>query len=89
MVLVYLDDYVLLFLGDDSYVHSLALQPDGKIVLAGAAGSYSDKFGLALYDPDGGLDSTSETATSSGPTARAAWTKPSMLPSKRTAKSWP
>jgi uncharacterized delta-60 repeat protein len=36
---------------------ALALQPDGKMVIAGSAGrGHSEQFGLARYNPDGGLD---------------------------------
>ncbi len=35
----------------------LALQDDGRIVLAGPVGGFSEDFGLARYNPDGSLDS--------------------------------
>ena len=43
---------------DEAY--SIALQPDGKIVLAGYAnnGSSNDDFALLRYNPDGTLDNT-------------------------------
>jgi uncharacterized delta-60 repeat protein len=47
------------FAGAADFANGLALQADGKILLAGSAqvGSYSD-FALARYNPDGTLDST-------------------------------
>jgi uncharacterized delta-60 repeat protein len=41
---------------DDGY--SLAFQADGKIVVAGQAGSRNTKFALARYETDGSLDPT-------------------------------
>ncbi|MHC4416685.1 MAG: delta-60 repeat domain-containing protein [Planctomycetota bacterium] len=37
------------------YVHAVAVQPDGRIVVAGEAGG---DFALARYNPDGSLDSS-------------------------------
>ena len=44
-------------LGDDDG-YSVALQADGKIVVAGQAGSRNTKFALARYEADGSLDAT-------------------------------
>ena len=47
--------------GDGSAAYALALQPDGKIVVAGQTGrgeSGADKFALARYLPNGTLDSS-------------------------------
>jgi uncharacterized delta-60 repeat protein len=41
---------------DDGY--SVALQADGRIVVAGQAGSRNTKFALARYETDGSLDTT-------------------------------
>ncbi len=51
------------FAGGDDYGMSVAVQPDGKIVLAGYAynGSNND-FALVRYDGDGTLDTTFGTA---------------------------
>ena len=43
--------------GDDD-AYSLAFQADGKIVVAGQAGSRNTKFALARYETDGSLDPT-------------------------------
>lgn len=41
----------------ETYAESAALQPDGKIVVAGVSGSFSDaNFALARYNGDGSLD---------------------------------
>jgi uncharacterized delta-60 repeat protein len=41
------------------YAYAIALQPDGKIVVAGASSNGSnDDFALARYNPDGSLDTT-------------------------------
>ena len=45
------------FSGADSLAYALAIQPDSKIVVAGAGGAGSD-FALARYLPNGTLDST-------------------------------
>lgn len=39
---------------------TVAIQPDGKIVVAGTAGTTTD-FGVARYNPDGSLDTTFDT----------------------------
>jgi uncharacterized delta-60 repeat protein len=45
--------------GDFDQIRALLLQPNGKILVAGTAGSADDlDFGLARYHPDGSLDST-------------------------------
>jgi uncharacterized delta-60 repeat protein len=61
------------------YADSVAIQPDGKIVVAGKAGfccEYTGSFGLARFDVDGTLDSsfgtggiviTNFTGTNGGP----------------------
>src|SRR5262245_10342522 len=41
--------------GDDD-AYSVAVQPDGRIVAAGQAGSFNTRFALARYHPDGSLD---------------------------------
>jgi len=47
------------FFGLDDIANAVALQPDGKIVVAGNARSGLDlHFALARYDPDGSLDTT-------------------------------
>jgi uncharacterized delta-60 repeat protein len=58
----------------DGEAHAVALQPDGKLVVAGTAfgsGNLRDQFGLARYNPDGSLDASFGTAgsltTSVGP----------------------
>ncbi len=44
---------------DDSVIHAVAIQPDGKIVVAGYIdGIVSTDFALARYNPDGSLDIT-------------------------------
>ena len=46
-------------LGENSYAAALALQPDGKIVVAGSSfDSGGGHFTVARYNPDGGLDVT-------------------------------
>ena len=47
------------FLGQDDFVRSIAIQSDGKIVVAGETknGTY-DEFALARYNPDGTLDTS-------------------------------
>ena len=47
------------FLGQDDFVRSVAIQSDGKIVVAGETknGTY-DEFALARYNPDGTLDTS-------------------------------
>jgi uncharacterized delta-60 repeat protein len=40
------------------YAEDVALQPDGKIVVAGSAAGGGKKFALARYDPTGTLDGT-------------------------------
>jgi uncharacterized delta-60 repeat protein len=50
-----------------SFSHALALQPDGKIVVAGAATNYEVHhltFAIARYNPDGSLDETFGTGGS-------------------------
>ncbi len=46
--------------GEEDRAHGLAIQRDGKIVVAGStsAGRGADDFALARYDPDGSLDAT-------------------------------
>jgi uncharacterized delta-60 repeat protein len=46
------------FNGDDDIAYSMALQADGKIVLAGSTEDayYDNDFALARYNPDGSLD---------------------------------
>ena len=46
------------FNGGNDYAYGLAIQPDGKIVVAGYAadGSTGDDFALARYNTDGSLD---------------------------------
>jgi len=46
------------FAGGNDVARDVALQPDGKIVAAGASGS---DFALARYNPDGTLDTTFST----------------------------
>src|SRR5438876_10918145 len=47
------------FNGDDDEAHALVLQPDGKLVAAGAAKlSRSQDFALARYSANGSLDAT-------------------------------
>src|SRR5437667_2173 len=47
------------FAGDDDEAHALVLQPDGKLVAAGAAKpSRSQDFALARYSANGSLDAT-------------------------------
>ena len=51
------------FAGDDDQIYAMALQPDGKIVVAGYAtltGGHPD-FGVARYNSDGSLDNTFDT----------------------------
>ncbi len=43
------------FAGPDDIAHSVALQPDGKIVVAGKAHT---ELGIARYNPDGSLDTS-------------------------------
>jgi uncharacterized delta-60 repeat protein len=45
------------FSGDSDAAYGIALQPDGKIIVAGTGGSPTD-FALARYNTDGSLDST-------------------------------
>jgi uncharacterized delta-60 repeat protein len=45
------------FFGANDSANAVAIQKDGRIVLAGVAGNtFSSMFGLARYNPDGGLD---------------------------------
>jgi uncharacterized delta-60 repeat protein len=46
------------FAGADEAANSVAIQADGKIVVAGRAGGDQPKFALARYNADGILDST-------------------------------
>src|SRR5688500_11215319 len=49
------------FDGECDVARAVALQPDGKIIAAGAArvgGSFDPVFGLTRYNPDGSLDTT-------------------------------
>src|ERR1700687_4729567 len=49
------------FSGGDNQAAALALQPDGKIVVAGSAFNVvtgNNDFALARYNPDGSLDSS-------------------------------
>jgi uncharacterized delta-60 repeat protein len=61
--------------GQGVQTSSLALQPDGKIVVAGSTQGASNRFALARYDPDGALDvsfgSGGTVVTDFGGTARA------------------
>ena len=49
------------FGGVNDGAHGVAIQPDGKIIAAGAGGAGSD-FLVARYNPDGSLDATFGTA---------------------------
>ena len=42
----------------NDYAYAIALQPDGKIVVAGAAGGSTSDIALARYNANGSLDST-------------------------------
>ena len=45
------------FFGEDDFISALALQPDGKILVAGnALKATASDFALARYSPDGSLD---------------------------------
>ena len=44
--------------GGDDLAHAAALQPDGKIVVAGDAAPEGGNFAVARYEPDGSLDKT-------------------------------
>jgi uncharacterized delta-60 repeat protein len=46
------------FAGDVDMAFAIALQPNGKIVVAGNATSTSSDFALARYTPDGSLDTS-------------------------------
>jgi len=48
------------FFGMDDAVNDIAIQPDGKIVVAGYAetSTNSDNFAVARYNPDGSLDTS-------------------------------
>jgi uncharacterized delta-60 repeat protein len=47
------------FFGANDSANAVAIQKDGRIVLAGVAGNtFSSMFGLVRYNPDGGLDSS-------------------------------
>jgi uncharacterized delta-60 repeat protein len=46
------------FGGFSDTAHALAIQPDGKLVVAGIAGASSFDFALARYLPNGSLDPT-------------------------------
>jgi uncharacterized delta-60 repeat protein len=49
-------------LSGDDYAYAVALQPDGKIILAGqAANGTSSDFALVRYNTDGSLDTTFDT----------------------------
>ena len=43
--------------GDNEIANAIAIQPDGKIVVAGEA-TYAGRFALARYNPNGSLDSS-------------------------------
>jgi len=45
------------FGGNNDFAYSIALQPDGKIILAGTSGNPED-FAIARYTPDGSPDTT-------------------------------
>ncbi len=50
---------VTTLVGEDSAANAVALQPDGKIVVAGSANSGGvNSFGLARYNSNGSLDTT-------------------------------
>ncbi len=49
-------------IGSDSAANALALQPDGKILLAGYADDSGDDFALARYNPNGTPDTGFGTA---------------------------
>lgn len=44
--------------GDSDYLHSLAVQPDGKIVAAGESNGSVSSLALARFNPDGSLDAS-------------------------------
>jgi len=44
------------FSGGEDFAYAVAVQPDGKIIVAGYADSVD--FGIARYNPDGSLDTT-------------------------------
>jgi uncharacterized delta-60 repeat protein len=46
------------FSSERDAITSIALQPDGKIVVAGSSVSSGNKFTLARYNPNGSLDTT-------------------------------
>ena len=46
------------FAGADDFAYAVALQPNGKIVVAGCAKGATIDFALARYHPDGSLDTT-------------------------------
>ena len=46
------------FGGSNDRAHGVAVQADGKIVVAGERSSGSDDFALARYNPDGSLDAS-------------------------------
>ena len=53
------DGKVITDLGSNDIARALVMQPDGKIVVAGASGNGSnDDFVLARYNPDGSLDAS-------------------------------
>lgn len=52
------DGQVLTAFAGGAYGHDMALQSDGRIVVAGNAGSPSIDFALARYDTDGSLDTS-------------------------------
>jgi uncharacterized delta-60 repeat protein len=46
------------FASRNDFVNSVAIQSDGKIVVAGRAGGAGGRFGLARYNPNGTLDTS-------------------------------
>jgi uncharacterized delta-60 repeat protein len=47
------------FFGANDSANAVAIQKDGRVVVAGVAGNtFSSMFGLVRYNPDGGLDTT-------------------------------
>ncbi len=51
------DGQVVTMVGPSSVAYAVALQPDGKIVVAGVStGRHGDRFALARYNTDGSLD---------------------------------
>lgn len=61
----------------DAGIFAVALQPDGKIVVAGDVYSVFDEFALARYEPNGSLD----TSFGSGGTVETAFTSANAVAS--------